>query len=80
MCHFTNALLTELHAYKIHVFLHVAIAHLFYYIIFIGASQVALLVKNPPAKAGDIRDMGLISGSGRPPGERHGNSLQYSCL
>ena len=28
-----------------------------------GASQVALLVKNPPAKAGDIRDVGLIPGS-----------------
>ena len=55
MCHFVNALLTELHAYKIHVFLHVAIARLFYYIIFIGASQVALLVKNLPAKVGHLR-------------------------
>ena len=77
MCHFANVLLTELHAY---VFLHVAIAHLFYYISFIGVSHLALLVKNPPAKAGDIRDVGLIPGSGRSPGERHGNSLQYSCL
>ena len=80
MCHFANVLLTELHAYKIHVFLQVATAHLFYYIIFIGVSHLALLVKNPPAKAGDIRDVGLIPGSGRSPGERHGNSLQYSCL
>ena len=34
------------------------------------ASQVALMVKNPPADAGDIRDMGSISGSGRYPGEK----------
>ena len=44
------------------------------------ASQVALVVKNPPANAGDIRDMGSIPGSGRSPGEGHGNPLQYSCL
>ena len=35
------------------------------------------VVKNPPANA---RDLGLISGSGRAPGEGHGNPLQYSCL
>ena len=39
-------------------------------------SQVALVVKNPPASAGDIRD----AGSGRSPGEGIGNLLQYSCL
>ena len=44
------------------------------------ASQVALMVKNPPASAGDIRDAGSIPGSGRLPGEGNGNSLQYSCL
>ena len=44
------------------------------------ASQVALVVKNPPANAGDIRDMGSIPGSGRSSGGGHGNSLQYSCL
>ena len=44
------------------------------------ASQVALVIKNPPASAGAIRDVGLISGSGRSPGEGNGNSLQYSCL
>ena len=38
------------------------------------------MVKNSPANAGDIRDVGLIPGSGRSPGGRHGNSLQYSCL
>ena len=45
-----------------------------------GASQVALVVKNPPANAGDLRDVGLIPRSGRSPGEGHGNSVQYSCL
>ena len=45
-----------------------------------GASQVALVVKNPPANAGGIRDLGLIPGSGRSPGGGHGNPLQYSCL
>ena len=44
------------------------------------ASYVALVVKNPPASAGDVRDMGLISGSGRSPGGEHGKPLQYSCL
>ena len=41
---------------------------------------MVLGVKNLPANAGDIRDMGLISGSGRSPGGGHGNPLQYSCL
>ena len=38
------------------------------------------MVKNPPANAGDTRDLGLISGLGRSPGGGHGNPLQYSCL
>ena len=38
------------------------------------------MVKNPPASAGDIRDTGSIPGSGRPPGEAHGNPLQGSHL
>ena len=37
-------------------------------------------VKNPPANAGDTGDTGSIPGSGRSPGEGHGNPLQYSCL
>ena len=41
---------------------------------------VALEVKNPPANAGDIRDVGSIPGSGRFLGGEHGNPLQYSCL
>ena len=44
------------------------------------ASQVAPVVKNPPANAGDTRDMGSIPGLGRAPGEGNGNPLQYSCL
>ena len=46
----------------------------------IRASQVVLVVKNPLANAGDVRDAGLIAGSGRSPGEEDGNTLQYSCL
>ena len=37
-------------------------------------------VKNLPANAGDVRDMGLIPGSGRSPRVGNGNPLQYSCL
>ena len=44
------------------------------------ASQVALVAKNPSANAVDIRDIGLIPGLGRCPGEGNGNPLQYSCL
>ena len=46
----------------------------------IGASQVVLVVKNPLASAGDIRDMGSIPGLGRSPGEGNGNPPQCSCL
>ena len=38
------------------------------------------MVRNPPANAGDIRDVGGIPGLGRFPGGGHGNPLQYSCL
>ena len=38
------------------------------------------VVKNPPANAEDARDVGLIPGLGRSPGEGNGNPLQYSCL
>ena len=44
------------------------------------ASQVALVVKNPLANAGDITDAVSTSGLGRSPGGGHGNPLQYSCL
>ena len=42
--------------------------------------QVVLVVKNLPVNAGDIREVGLIPGSGRSPGGGHGNALQYSFL
>ena len=44
------------------------------------AFQVVLVVKNPNANAGNIRDTGLIPGSGRSHGGGNGNLLQYSCL
>ena len=51
---------------------------------YIGVEPVGFpgssVVKNLPANAGDIRDMGSIPVSGRSPGEGHGNPLQYSCL
>ena len=43
-------------------------------------TQVAQLVNNLPANAGDIRDVGLIPESGRSPGVGNGNPFQYSCL
>ena len=44
------------------------------------ASQVVVVVKNPPANAGDTKDMGLIPGLERSPGEGNGNPVQGSCL
>ena len=41
---------------------------------------MALVIKNTPVNAGDIRDVGSAPGLGRSPGGGHGNSLQYSCL
>ena len=41
---------------------------------------MVLVVKNPPASAGNVKDAGLIPGSERSPGGRHSNPLQYSCL
>ena len=48
--------------------------------IWLRASQTALVVKNMPASAGDIRDMASIPWSERSPGGGHGNPLQYYCL
>ena len=44
------------------------------------ASQVALVVKNPPSNAGDVWDSGLIPGSGKFSEGGPGSPLQYSCL
>ena len=46
----------------------------------LAASQGVLVVKNLPADAGDVRGVGSIPGSGRPPEGGHGSPLQYSCL
>ena len=43
-------------------------------------AKVVLVVKNPPADAGDMRDVGSIPGSERSPGGGHSNPLQCSCL
>ena len=45
-----------------------------------AASQVALVVKNPPANAGDMRRVVSISGVGRSSGIGNGNPLQCACL
>jgi len=42
--------------------------------------MVALVVKNLPAKAGNVRDMGSVPGLGRSSRVGNGNPLQYSCL
>ena len=44
------------------------------------ASSLAQLVRNPPASAGDARDVGLTAELRRSPGAGNGNPLQYSCL
>ena len=38
------------------------------------------MIKNLSSNAGDVRDLGLIPGSGKSPGGEHSNPLQYSCL
>ena len=45
-------------------------------IIILSVSKVVLVLKNPPANAGDIRDVGSIPGPGRSPGGGNGNSHQ----
>ena len=55
--------------------------HVFeYYSAIKGASYVALVLKNPPANAGDVRDIGSIPVLGILLGGGHGNPLQYSWL
>ena len=46
----------------------------------LGVSQVATVIKNLAANAGNIRDSGSIPESGRSPEEGNGNPLQYSRL
>ena len=47
-----------------------------YFVEFLGGSEV----KNPPANAGDARDVSSIPGLGRSSGGGNGNTVQYSCL
>ena len=47
---------------------------------YIRVSQVALVVKSPPANTGDIREVALIPGSRRSSGVGNGNPLLYFCL
>ena len=57
------------------------VIHFYYYVLkTVWASHVVLVVKNPPASAGDIRDAALIPGFGRSPAGEHGNPLHYSRL
>ena len=53
---------------------------LFNIIKYFGTSQVAPVVKNPPANAGDIRNKNLIAGLGRSPAGGLGQPLQDCCL
>ena len=65
---------TEFKYIKMIFIFHTFIFHLF------RASQVALVVKNLPANAGDVKDQGSIPGLRRFPGEGNVNPLQYSHL
>ena len=58
----------------------VSLLSLHYCYIRTWASHVVLVVKNPPANAGDVRDQGSNPGLGRFPKGGHGNPLQYSCV
>ena len=65
----------------IYILVNIFNFHIWTYLLDIWASLVVVVVmKNPFANAGDIRDAGLIPRSGRSPGEGYGNPLQYSCL
>ena len=46
----------------------------------IGSTQVALVVRNVPANAGDSRDVDSVPRSGRSPGVGNGSLPQHSCL
>ena len=61
-----------MHTRMIHMHCYTLHAHL-------GASQVALVVKNLLVSSGDIRDASSIPGLVRSPGRGHGNPLQCSC-
>ena len=64
--------------YALNLSLHFLTINMYY--LWDWASQLVLVVRNPPAKAGDVTDTGSTPELGRSPGEGHGNPLQYSCL
>ena len=60
-----------------------ALSQFFFFLgieLFLRASQMVLVVKNPSANAEYVRGVGSVPGSGRSPGGGHGNALQYCCL
>ena len=73
-------LITGLFKKDIYICVCVCVCVCIKYVWGVGASQVVLVVQNPPASAEDIRDMGLIPGSEKSCGEGRGNTRQYSCL
>ena len=66
--------------YKSYIFIYLYILYACISVLNIWSSQMALVVKNLPASAEGIRDIGLILGLGRFPGEGIGYPLQYFCL
>ena len=64
----------------LYIYIYIYIYKHTYICMYLRASQVALVVRNPLANAGEIREVGLIPGSGRSSGGGPGNPLQYSCL
>ena len=79
-----NCLARSEHLASFHIITHGAVLTIlhkaFQLFLFHRASWVALVVKNLPANAGDVRDTDSIPGLGRSPRGSHGNPLQYSCL
>jgi len=75
---------TYMCVYYIYIYTYVCVIYMYICIIYIyymyEASHMALVVKNLPANAGDIRDPGSIPGLARSPGGGHDNPLQHSCL
>ena len=64
---------------KDHIIMHTLVIFRYEHV----ASHMALVVKNPPANAGEVRDMGSFPGSGRSPGAgilEKDKPLQYSSL
>ena len=69
-----------IHIYIFFIFFSILVYHRILNIVPCAIPWVALVVKNSPDNAGDLRDTGSIPGSGRSPEGGHGNPLRYSCL